>query len=85
MQYLRPLLSYQLSLRPFFCLFEWPFYTGFTVCYNDNFFYISHNIRSIMYWTESLDTRMCVSCAKRLSNQPKYITLTFDILWKMNK
>ena len=26
-------ISYQLSLRPLFCLFlDWPFYLGFTVC-----------------------------------------------------
>ena len=32
LQYFWPSLSYQLSLRPLFCLFfEWPFYTGFTV------------------------------------------------------
>ena len=32
LQYFRPLLSYQLSLRPFvLSIFKWPFYTGLTV------------------------------------------------------
>ena len=32
MQYFRPSFSYQLSFSPLFgLLFEWPFYTGFTV------------------------------------------------------
>ena len=32
LQYFRPSVSYQLPLRPLFCLFfEWPLYTGFTV------------------------------------------------------
>ena len=33
MQYFRTSLSYQLSLRPLFCLFEGPLDTGFTVLY----------------------------------------------------
>ena len=31
MQYFRPSLSYQLSFRPFLSIFEWLFYTGFSV------------------------------------------------------
>ena len=31
LQYFRPSLSYHLSLRYFFFIFEWPFYTGITV------------------------------------------------------
>ena len=39
LQYFRPSLSYRLSLRSFVCLlFEWPFYAGFTVGENINFF-----------------------------------------------
>ena len=30
-QYFRPSLSYHLSLRSLFCLFQWPLKTGFTV------------------------------------------------------
>ena len=31
LQYFRPSLSYHLSLKSFFSIFEWPFYKGFTV------------------------------------------------------
>ena len=42
LQYFRPSLSFHLSLRSGFCLlFEWPFYTGFTVySYTNNLFCI---------------------------------------------
>ena len=36
LQYLRPSLSYHLSLRSFvLSIFEWPFYTGYTVIFYD--------------------------------------------------
>ena len=43
LQYFRPSFSYQLRLRSFLSIFEWLFYTGFTV-YENNTKDTHHNI-----------------------------------------
>ena len=37
LQYFRPSLGFHLSLRSFLSIFEWPFYTGFTVTEHESF------------------------------------------------
>ena len=57
LQYFQPALSYHLSLKALFCLFVWPFYTGFTVHAE-----LPSGARGKLFWTESASITMLHVC-----------------------
>ena len=91
LQYFWPSLSYHLSLRFLFCLFEWLFYTGFTVLKSHE---LAHNVHVFFRWQnhfvpkiqmtisgrQIVETSLCLCCISVLSMSSLHISSS-TCLW----